>query len=112
MDPQCDVAAGLSAPSVDALASFCGAAEAAWQKGGGYASGLPEPGTANVCTLAQLTPASRPGAFDSTGSCASPTDGSLGWCYATGEAAGSCPQAIVFTNGEPPPGASVYFTCQ
>jgi len=43
------------------------------------------------------------------GGCATSPD--PGWCYVTGAAANGCPQAILFTNGEPPHGATVSLQC-
>ncbi|HLK38585.1 MAG TPA: hypothetical protein VKU41_17605 [Polyangiaceae bacterium] len=108
--PQCDPSKGLSVPAADILSSFCSAAEMAWQAAGGGVTGN-DPAGQSVCTLSQLTAQQNPKAFDSTGSCAAPEDGSLGWCYATGAAAGACPQAVLFTSDEPPLGSAVYLKC-
>jgi hypothetical protein len=59
--------------------------------------------------MKQLTAGANPGDFDANESCAASAD--PGWCYVTGTAAGTCPQAVLFTNGEPPLGARVTLQC-
>jgi hypothetical protein len=61
-----------------------------------------------VCELNQVVPT----AFSNGTSCEAGTkDGSLGWCYVSGTSAGTCPQAIKFTPGQPPSGAKVNLQC-
>ena len=62
-----------------------------------------------MCQLQELTPHLSPMDFDSQGSCAESPE--PGWCYVEGEAAGQCPQQIIFTNGEPPTGSTVSLQC-
>jgi hypothetical protein len=112
MNPTCDAARGLSVPPQDLLTGFCAAAEAEWQQGAGVIVSAPDPAHQNVCQLKQLTSTGAPTAFDAFGSCAAPPDPSkVGWCYVEGAAAGACPQAIEFTNGAPPAGATAYVKC-
>jgi hypothetical protein len=49
------------------------------------------------------------GTFDSAGSCASSMQ--PGWCYYVGSGPDSCPQAILFSSGQPPSGATVSLQC-
>jgi hypothetical protein len=51
----------------------------------------------------------NPADFDPIGSCAGSPDS--GWCYVEGPAALGCAQQIIFTNGQPPPGATVTLLC-
>jgi hypothetical protein len=101
---------GLSPVEPNLLSRFRGSQEAAWQQQGGPSSGLPEPNTLPVCALLQLTPQANPDDFDAAGSCVSASVDS-GWCYVEGQAAGPCPQQIIFTIGDPPPGATVTLVC-
>ncbi|HLK35144.1 MAG TPA: hypothetical protein VKU41_00240 [Polyangiaceae bacterium] len=110
-NPTCEMGQGLTVPPQEILNKFCASQEAAWKAGGGANSAAQDPATQNVCALQQLTPMNNPMAFDGAGSCASPTDGSLGWCYVTEPASGSCSQAILFTNNEPPHGSTVNLQC-
>jgi hypothetical protein len=110
----CNTAAGLYGPGVvppgasappltqDVLESYCKSAEASYT-----GSGV-DPSTLPVCALAQLSPGTNPGDF-SNGSCTDSAD--PGWCYVTGAAAGTCPQTILFTSGEPPTGSTVAIQC-
>jgi hypothetical protein len=82
------------------------AAEAAWNP----ASGLSEPNTLPICDLVQLTSPMDPQSFGPDGTCSRST--TAGWCYVEGQAAGACPQQILFTAGEPPLGAAVNVLCQ
>jgi hypothetical protein len=112
----CDAAAGLSAPSASALQALQAKQHAAWVSGGSVGV---DPSTLPTCLLQQLSqlPAGASagscpppaGTFDASGSCAASP--SPGWCYVTGAGAGTCPQAIVFSNGEPPAGAIVTLEC-
>jgi hypothetical protein len=113
---------GLSGPGSaffpqDVLDKFCDAQEAAYKPN----SGDIDPATLPVCALNQLSqlpagantsqcpaPAS-PSDFDPNGSCSMSAE--PGWCYVEGVAAKGCPQAILFTNGEPPHGATVNLQC-
>jgi hypothetical protein len=65
-------------------------------------------GTA-ACALQQLTTTNDAGYFDANGSCAASADPA--WCYVTGAAAGGCAQAVLFSNGEQPPGVLVDLVC-
>jgi hypothetical protein len=111
---------GLSAPDpndaqqMDVWGKFCDSAEDDWKKSGGFA----EPYTVPLCQMAQLYqstggPGCGAGAkasdFDSNGSCAA--SGDPGWCYVQGAAAGGCGHSILFTNNEPPHGATVSLQC-
>ena len=113
----CNAAQGLLGPGVvppgansatlsqDILNKYCQAQEAGY-KGTKGAPG--DPDTYPVCALAQLTPTNNPTDF-AAGSCSASKD--PGWCYVEGKAAGTCPQAILFSNGEPPTGATVSLQC-
>jgi hypothetical protein len=102
----CPQLAGLPVPEATLLARFRAAKEAAWNP----ASGLPEPNTLPICELTQLTHQTNPTEFGPDGTCSAAT--TAGWCYVEGQAAGVCPQQILFTAGEPPPGATVNVLCQ
>jgi hypothetical protein len=114
----CDTAQGLLGPGVipngatrptltqDVLTKFCQSEEATYT---GQLGAAGDPDTYPACALNQLALGSNPGDFDTTGSCATSQD--PGWCYVEGAAASGCPQAILFTNGEPPPGATVSLWC-
>jgi hypothetical protein len=105
---------GASATTLDptVVDNFCDAEEAAYeqqvQAAGGVATGLQDPAQQSVCALVQLTLPANPVDF-SDGSCVGSVD--RGWCYVTGAAAGTCPQAILFTATEPPPGAVASLQC-
>jgi hypothetical protein len=103
-----DIPAGGTTATLttDILDKFCAAQEAQY-KGAKGATG--DPDTYPTCALQQLTTGQNPTDFDTNGSCAAATD--KGWCYVTGVAANGCPQAILFTNGEPPHGATVSLQC-
>jgi hypothetical protein len=107
----CQTVQGLQPVDPNVLSKFRPAQEAAWNQAGGTATGLPDPKTLPVCALQQLSPKNPKFAndFDATGSCLGSKDS--GWCYVEGTAAGSCPQQIIFTNGEPPLGAIVNLVC-
>jgi hypothetical protein len=107
----CQTVSGLQAVQPNVLSNFRAAQEAAWNMAGGTATGLPDPNTLPVCALQQLSPKNPMMAmdFDGTGSCVASMD--PGWCYVEGQAAGSCPQQIIFTAGEPPPGSTVSLQC-
>jgi hypothetical protein len=100
---------GLEPVDPMVLSNFRAAQEAVWNQQGGVSSGLPDPNSLPVCALQQLTQQVNPNDFDATGTCVSSTES--GWCYVEGQAAGTCPQQIIFTNGEPPSGATVSLQC-
>ena len=91
--------------SQDILTKFCQAQEATYNAQPGAAG---DPDTYPTCALAQLTTTQNPNDF-TAGSCANSKE--PGWCYVEGAAANGCPQAILFTNGEPPHGATVSLQC-
>jgi hypothetical protein len=107
--------AGSTATTLDptVIDNFCDAQEAAYQErvqaAGGVATGLQDPAMQPVCALLQLTASANSGDF-SAGSCMASAD--PGWCYVTGAAAGTCPQAILFTASAPPGNAVVSLQCQ
>jgi hypothetical protein len=125
--PNCSASAGLVGPggviervgatatTLDStvLDSFCDAQEAAYQQkvqaAGGNTDGLQDPAAQSTCALVQLTPSANPADFSTNQACVASAD--PGWCYVTGAAAGSCPQSLLFTSGEPPPGAIVSLQC-
>jgi hypothetical protein len=105
----CTSVAGLQPLDPTVNQNFRAAEEAVWNQQGGTNSGLPDPATLPLCQLQELTPQLNMKDFDSSGSCVGSPD--PGWCYVEGQAAGPCPQQIIFTNGEPPPGATVILMC-
>jgi len=122
MAPTCDPTQGLIGPGGSiapgqtfdpaVLDAFCATQEAAYQQqvqAAGSSMGLQDPGLQPVCALAQLTPTANPTDFSSAGSCIGSHD--AGWCYVTGAAAGQCAQSILFTEGQPPSGATVNLQC-
>jgi hypothetical protein len=104
----CSTVTGLQAVDPHVLQNFRAAQEAAWNQQGGANSGLPDPNTLPVCQVQELTPQLNPRDFDSLG-CVNSAD--PGWCYVEGPAAEGCRQQILFTNGEPPPNATVNLVC-
>jgi hypothetical protein len=100
---------GFRAVDPDVLQNFRAAQEADWNQQGGLNSGLPDPSMFPVCALRELTPELNPTDFDPSGTCQGSTES--GWCYVEGQAAGQCPQQIIFTNGEPPSGSTVTLQC-
>jgi len=106
--------AGPSATTFDptVLDAFCDAEETAYQQqvqaAGGSSTGIQDPAQQSVCALFQLTQNANAGSFEG-GSCKGSSQ--PGWCYVTGVAAGTCPQAILFTGSEPPSGATVNLQC-
>jgi hypothetical protein len=108
-ESQCSSITGLSIPPADILSRFRSAQEAAWLASGGMRSNLPDPNTLPVCQLDQLTTTKNPGSFGPDGTCSAST--APGWCYVEGQAAGTCPQQLLFTSGEPPPAARVDLQC-
>jgi hypothetical protein len=97
----CDGALGLGPPDAGIVARFKAAEYAAWSEG----SGLPDPRTLTVCQLTQLLPAS----FGPDGTCTASTQ--PGWCYVERQAGPTCAQQILFTQGVPPPSATVHLQC-
>jgi hypothetical protein len=92
---------GLSVPSASVLAEF-NANQHALAMSNKLAVDL---STEATCQVAQLYVA--PG-----DTCVNNTTGEAGWCYVTGKAAGACnTQAILFTAGTPPNGATVNLQC-
>jgi hypothetical protein len=96
----------------DILTKFCAAQHAQYTGDGGPN----DPDTHPTCALQQLLPltaSGQPNTADfpsgAAAGCASSKDN--GWCYVTGPAANGCPQAILFSNGEPPSGATVSLQC-
>jgi hypothetical protein len=108
----CDMmGSAYTQPTADVLTRFQAAPHAAWLK---LPAGtkVPDPSSFPTCVLKELAPQDKTlqaGDFDAAGSCAASND--PGWCYLEGTAAGSCPQQIVFTQGQPPHGASVSLQC-
>ncbi len=97
----CDPAKGLKQPDPTVLAKF---REAQQEAAGGADAGVDYSQLA-VCEVIQLT-----GAKLVDGSCEKSAD--PGWCYVTGKAAGTCPQAIKFSpTGNPATGAQVSLQC-
>jgi hypothetical protein len=110
-----DIPPGQTGPIVsqDILTKFCDAQEAAYT---GMPGASGDPDTYPTCALNQLLPNLPSGAPNTAdfptgaaGGCSSATD--EGWCYVTGKAANGCPQAILFTAGEPPHGSTVSLQC-
>jgi len=119
-NPICDKAQGLIGPGGTVapgqtfdqavLDSFCDSQEAQYEA---LVSGLPagqmpppDPAKQSVCALVQLTPQANAADFMG-GSCKTSKD--PGWCYVTGAAAGTCPQAIIFASQ--PKGATISLQC-
>jgi hypothetical protein len=102
-----DIPTGATQPTLttDILTEFCAAQEATYAGTRGAAG---DPDTYPTCALQQLTTGANPNDF-TNGSCAA--SGDAGWCYVTGAAANGCPQAILFTSGQPPAGAQVSLQC-
>ncbi|MDP9149302.1 MAG: hypothetical protein M3O36_05085 [Myxococcota bacterium] len=69
-----------------------------------------DPSTLPTCALTELSPSLNPASFDANGSCAA--SNASGWCYVEGGAPPACPQSVVFSAGEPPPGALVTLQCR
>ena len=105
----CDAKFGLSNPDPAILAKFQAQQEAQWMASGGPMSGQPDPKTLTVCQVQQLDPKDFPNDFKGPMGACAPVD--PGWCYVTGAAANGCPQAILFTQGTPPPGSNVSLEC-
>ena len=99
--------------SQDILTKFCASQEAAYN---GMPGASGDPDTYPTCALDQLLPLlpnGQPNMADfpsgANGGCGQ--SGDPGWCYVEGAAANGCPQAILFTNGQPPHGATVSLQC-
>jgi hypothetical protein len=91
----------LSEPDATILAQFQAAAHANWLLNN--KQGV-DPSTLPTCQVAQLTGSQVVG-----GTCKGSQD--PGWCYVTGVSAGTCPQAIIFTQGAVPTGATINLQC-
>jgi hypothetical protein len=114
-EQDCKSLPGMSIPDQDILAQYQDQQHAHWVGAGKPGT---DPSTLPTCQLQELfqQPAGAPsgcpsplGTFDSAGSCVNSS--TPGWCYVEGAAAGSCPQALLFTNGEPPSGATLQLQC-
>jgi hypothetical protein len=106
----CNAAPGMTMPSSNVLTRFQADPHAAWVAAGGSGSGQPDPTLYPTCVLSQLTAQENPGDFQPPNSgCSVSAD--AGWCYVEGAAAGSCPQQILFTAGEPQAGATASLVC-
>jgi hypothetical protein len=105
----CTSVTGLQPIEPGVLQNFRAEQEAVWIQQGGTNSPFPDPNTLPVCQLQELTPQLNGADFDPTGSCVDSPE--PGWCYVEGQAAGSCPQQIIFTSGEPPTGSTVSLQC-
>jgi hypothetical protein len=101
----CNPSLGLSSPDPTVLARFQAAQHAAWLSQGGPKSVLIDPNLLTTCVLTELVAGKD---FQGTDCSASMNQG---WCYVEGAAAGSCPQQLLFTAGEPPGGAQVNLQC-
>jgi hypothetical protein len=113
----CDPTKGLLGPGAiptggtqatltqDILTKFCQTQEATYAANPG---GATDPDTLPTCALQQLTTGLNSGDFQN-GSCSASAD--PGWCYVTGAAANGCPQAILFSSGQPPTGSTVSLQC-
>ena len=93
---KCDPKFGLSVPPADILQKFKDSIK----------TGQPgDPSLNTICQVKQLVGADLVG-----GSCTSSP--AAGWCYVTGAAAGTCPQAILFSpGGNPLNGATISLQC-
>jgi hypothetical protein len=88
----CSASAGLSAPDATIAAKYAKDNNIDTTK-------------QRICQVNQLKPTDLV-----NGSCA--TSGAAGWCYVTGAAAGTCPQAILFSpTGNPVNGATISLQC-
>jgi hypothetical protein len=90
---------GLTVPDADTLRLFCDSQENAYLGSGGIRNSPGDPANQSVCVLKQLPPK-----VDCSAS------GNPGWCYVEGGNSG-CAQAIVFSNGSPPPGSLTTLAC-
>jgi hypothetical protein len=114
-EQDCTSKPGMSIPDPDILAQYQKQQHDDWVKAGKPGT---DPSTLPTCQLQELfqrppgAPSGCPsplGTFDSAGSCASSS--TPGWCYVEGAAAHNCPQSVLFTNGEPPSGATLTLQC-
>jgi hypothetical protein len=97
----CASAAGLAAPAADVLAHFNEEQHAKWLTS---RTGV-DPSTEATCEVDQIP-------VPAGGSCLGSGPGrDAGWCYVTGTAAGTCAEAIVFTEGVPPNGSIINLEC-
>jgi hypothetical protein len=101
-DAVCSMSQGLSVPAASVLATFNREQHAKWEA---TMTGV-DLSTEATCEIDQLA---VPAGTTCIGGGSS---GHEGWCYVTGAAAGACQtQAIVFTPGTPPNGATVNLEC-
>ena len=119
-EADCATTPGMTVPNPASLSDFQQQQHLAWLDAGGTGT---DPSTLPSCQLNQLSrlpagasasscPAPSPATdFDATGSCKYSKD--PGWCYVqSGADAGTgCRQAIVFSQGQPPPGVTVSLQC-
>ncbi|HSY23848.1 MAG TPA: hypothetical protein VK841_17090 [Polyangiaceae bacterium] len=130
-NPSCDPTIGLYGPGAatnsttnppldpSALNAFCDDLEAQYANGGGTPGAAGDPANQSVCLLYQLTPSDPNGAAEFPGGgCSAYTapnttaaGGGGGWCYVTGAAAGTCPQAVEFSEGARPANSVAYLRC-
>jgi hypothetical protein len=102
------------------LDKFCDSQEALYVQGGGVSSAEGDPELQSFCMLYQLT-ASDPnaGAEFSNGTCSAynppgntqAAGNGGGWCYVTGMSAKGCPQAVQFSQNNPPAGSLTFLQC-
>jgi hypothetical protein len=98
---ECTAAKGLAQPDPEVLRKFREQQEEEWKASGGDKAGIPNPNTYPVCQVTQL-----PANVDCV------KDPKAGWCYVSGKSAGTCSQAILFSEaGNPPPGAKISLQC-
>jgi hypothetical protein len=131
MNPSCNSAIGLFGPGVAtnsatnppldqaSLNEICDTLETQYVQGGGAPGAEGDPALQSVCMLYQLTPSDPNGATEFPGGgCASYTapgttdpGGGGGWCYVSGSAAGTCTQAIEFSQGARPANSLAFLEC-
>ena len=103
-NPEADCATygmAWSVPNAQILSQFQASAHQIWENNNGGPG--PDPDTLPTCQVAEI-----PGIPAGQSCKASMQEG---WCYVTGAAAGSCAQAVVFSNGTLPTGAEVNLQC-
>ncbi|MBV9949460.1 MAG: hypothetical protein JOZ69_21640 [Myxococcales bacterium] len=106
LEQVCNTIDGLQIPPQDILQRFQDTAIAAYNAAGGMKSGLTDPRTQPVCQIKQIGQNNMDYQNCATGNQSAP-----GWCYVSGQAAGSCPQQILFTANQPPRGGAVSLQC-
>ncbi|MDP9035734.1 MAG: hypothetical protein M3O50_13095 [Myxococcota bacterium] len=99
---------GLSTPDPSAVGPLRKSQHEAWVAAGGPLSASVDPSTLPTCVLTQLSQNLNPASFDASASCAASSD--PGWCYVEGGGS-ACPQLLVFSAAQPPPGALVTLQC-